>query len=986
MMKSLLWKRLLASMCLLLSVTIVKATDRYVPGGGAPSYPTIQDAIDASSAGDVIHVAPGVYVIGATINVNKSVTIDGGSSATTKLQVSGTGHRFLVTAPNAVITNFDIEKTDNSGVQNIIGVQASNFELAFNYVHGTYVMGDGQTSRAIEVSGGTTGLNVHDNIFRKLRQPGYINGNAFGMIDNNLTEITRGWVVEGNSSVTFSGNTWGTGANVNYYDIAIIQNAPANPINNYPDIVTMSANNNDATIENQKFSPALLSIVRVDKNKLPSANNGSILDPYNTIAPAVTRVATGGKVLVASGIYDEKVNISRGARYIGVGATKPEVNFTGIVSGKPTLLDISADNVSIDNFHFNVDLSRLRSAIIASNASIKNITITSNVIDCYGAPAGSYGDRNAVSINYTGTTNYRVPSAVVNNVQFHNNAVNVGSGGAFRSAFSADQTTGSFTGNTLQSVNHDILLRFPSSGNVDISNNNFNGGGVEFLEPNAGAGSTVITNNIFNSAFANTSAPNTAVLRLKNNQQNKYVEVAGNKFYGAEWGISMENFKNVFVKENEFTPLAGSTSFHHATVNTKSISTNSAAIVQTQIFARLENNVFKGSGVAGGTAIGFYNHDADAASFGTFDVHQNSFDLDIANDIYIDGQTGSTSGSTFPDYNSVVAPTASSNTLMAPWTAPINAECNWYGTTDGAVIATKVGNNVDYTPWLISGNDGNAATGFQPTATCSGPDADGDGITDANDNCPTTANANQADADGDGIGDVCDACPTDATNDADGDGVCGNVDNCPTTANPDQLDTDHDGIGNACDADDDNDGVADGIDNCPLVANPSQADLDNDGIGDACDSDIDGDGVDNAYDCAPLDKKNDKWMVCHNGQTLCIAKSAVAAHQAHGDVLGACTTTRSIKPEFVMVNNEVKSSVYPNPSTGLINVQLGATKSKAEIIIMNGNGSIIERRVVAADDVNKSIQFNLKKQGAGMYSIKIVTEEGVQTQKVVVQK
>ena len=35
-------------------------------------------------------------------------------------------------------------------------------------------------------------------------------------------------------------------------------------------------------------------------------------------------------------------------------------------------------------------------------------------------------------------------------------------------------------------------------------------------------------------------------------------------------------------------------------------------------------------------------------------------------------------------------------------------------------------------------------------------DADGDGVTDAEDNCPSTANADQADADGDGIGDVCD--------------------------------------------------------------------------------------------------------------------------------------------------------------------------------------------------------------------------------------
>ncbi len=59
-------------------------------------------------------------------------------------------------------------------------------------------------------------------------------------------------------------------------------------------------------------------------------------------------------------------------------------------------------------------------------------------------------------------------------------------------------------------------------------------------------------------------------------------------------------------------------------------------------------------------------------------------------------------------------------------------------------------------------------------------DADGDGITDDVDNCPTVANPNQADTDGDGVGDVCD--------------------NCPSVFNPTQADCDHNGTGDACDA------------------------------------------------------------------------------------------------------------------------------------------------------------------------------------------
>jgi hypothetical protein len=74
--------------------------------------------------------------------------------------------------------------------------------------------------------------------------------------------------------------------------------------------------------------------------------------------------------------------------------------------------------------------------------------------------------------------------------------------------------------------------------------------------------------------------------------------------------------------------------------------------------------------------------------------------------------------------------------------------------------------------------------------------------------------------------------------DADGDGVVDDADNCPSDANPDQLNTDgvNDG-GDACDSDDDNDNWLDVDDNCPLDFNPNQEDDDEDGIGDYCDPD-----------------------------------------------------------------------------------------------------------------------------------------------------
>jgi thermitase len=116
-------------------------------------------------------------------------------------------------------------------------------------------------------------------------------------------------------------------------------------------------------------------------------------------------------------------------------------------------------------------------------------------------------------------------------------------------------------------------------------------------------------------------------------------------------------------------------------------------------------------------------------------------------------------------------------------------------------------------------------------------DTDGDGRSDAADNCAEDANAGQADGDSDGTGDACDA--TAGGPDADLDGIVDGADNCPAVHNPTQRDDDGDGTGSACDAtpngpDADGDGVPDARDNCPATANPSQRDGDRDGTGDAC--------------------------------------------------------------------------------------------------------------------------------------------------------
>lgn len=154
-------------------------------------------------------------------------------------------------------------------------------------------------------------------------------------------------------------------------------------------------------------------------------------------------------------------------------------------------------------------------------------------------------------------------------------------------------------------------------------------------------------------------------------------------------------------------------------------------------------------------------------------------------------------------------------------------------------------------------------------APAGAPDADKDGVPDAEDKFPKDPNE-QHDLDGDGIGDNSD-------DDKDGDGHNNDKDAFPSDKN-EWLDTDGDGQGNNKDLDDDNDGHNDDKDAYPLDPknwkdknhdgdgdgvpdvkdkfpdDPKEwADMDGDGIGDNSDEDRDGDGHNNDKDKFPDD-------------------------------------------------------------------------------------------------------------------------------------
>lgn len=183
-------------------------------------------------------------------------------------------------------------------------------------------------------------------------------------------------------------------------------------------------------------------------------------------------------------------------------------------------------------------------------------------------------------------------------------------------------------------------------------------------------------------------------------------------------------------------------------------------------------------------------------------------------------------------------------------------------------------------------------------------DKDGDGVVDAQDNCPALVNAAQADFDGDGVGDACDV-------DSDGDNIVNSEDKCPSKASSDNGDLDNDGLGNPCDSDSDGDTIGNENDNCALVANPDQADFDLDGSGDQCDPDDDADGHVDAVDACPGTTPGSliDGSGCASAQLFAQVCPITRAYRNHGEYVSCVANEASRQVNAGMMTEDQKDAV-----------------------------------------------------------------------------
>lgn len=120
---------------------------------------------------------------------------------------------------------------------------------------------------------------------------------------------------------------------------------------------------------------------------------------------------------------------------------------------------------------------------------------------------------------------------------------------------------------------------------------------------------------------------------------------------------------------------------------------------------------------------------------------------------------------------------------------------------------------------------------------------------------------------------------------------------------------------------------------------------------------------------------------------MCVDKYQIQ----EGDKLGQCGTsstsiTASFRKQDIITSNST-SGVYPNPNKGQFNLQLKTAKTtKAEVLVLNAQGSIVERRQVQLTGKGQTLSFNLSNKASGLYMVKVISEDGVRTTKVMIQR
>ncbi|MCB9893539.1 MAG: tandem-95 repeat protein [Planctomycetes bacterium] len=549
----------------------------------------VQTGVDAATAGDTVNVTTGTY-IGASVGKNLTLDLSAGSV------LQGASPVITHTAGTLTITGGDLDQ--NTAFPTIL-LQGGTLILDGVTVREDSTAASNQD--CVEIQGGTLDVTTNGgNTFQIRGAGGSFIRNQAGTADLDVT-----------SGVTFT---------------------------------------EDATT----FVPATLadafSIEDRVFHTLDQATSGRVLwmagrlyVTTNTlgIGRGVNAATAGFAIDVAAGTYDEQVVVNKaltlrgaqtGVTAVGRSATESVLTST---SGAPgvALFTITANNVSIDGFALDVDVNFAAGGIESTFGFVmlSNNLITANDSVTPGStPAGTYGVRINAPL---GVPTIQGNEIVTGTSSFETGLLLIGNGGTVGGGAPV-------LGNRIRAFGRDLLTDSSNAvGGLQISNNTFNGAGVEVFDP-------ISTVDFTANTFAPLSAATTftsAYLKFVNQAAVTFI---GNTFTGHENVAILSGASDtVDIQSNNFTPAAGATNFTHILVSS-GYETAGAPNPNPANDITIRGNAFNNAAGASGRAVDFQDQNDDIGSaWGTITMGTvalpNIFDGALAQYLRLQFQTGS---------------------------------------------------------------------------------------------------------------------------------------------------------------------------------------------------------------------------------------------------------------------------------------------------------------------------------------------------------
>jgi D-alanyl-D-alanine carboxypeptidase len=150
-----------------------------------------------------------------------------------------------------------------------------------------------------------------------------------------------------------------------------------------------------------------------------------------------------------------------------------------------------------------------------------------------------------------------------------------------------------------------------------------------------------------------------------------------------------------------------------------------------------------------------------------------------------------------------------------------------------------------------------------------------------------------------------------------------------------------------------------------------------------------------AFTCGNKNRKEDKIVICYNGNNLCVDRKAAGGFIEKGAYLGGCAAavTRSAIETNTKANNEISVNekfieVFPNPSSAHTWISFKTTQpGKVKLELYDINGRLV--KVIYESNLDKNTTMRLRLETGtirpGMYIIKMNSGQDIFQQKLLVK-